>query len=302
MPDIKTYRILAGLAAVVIVIAAVFLAIRYCWRGTGDGAPDSENIPYSNDPTRLEQAFLSEKIGDYKLSIPEPSYENATIKTGHVFLYGRYLPPPYKVEIARNYFLLNGIPLDPRQAKDRNPGPKSTPSTRKLGINLIIIMDMMKKTDFHNKSEVEELVKKVKELDGVENVVPSKIPGSPCLEVKFKDDIGWWGIDAWPMPPGAERAKYFEPIINEKKSVENCLGKGKVLFWFSGGKFWEDRWLGEKIVSKVVAEIDEILRDTMPRPEQTARDFTRQRDQLKKLLPSLTHTEIMEIIANWKRK
>jgi hypothetical protein len=229
------YRVLGILAVAVVIAAVVFLVVTHEGASDknkdGDGNKDEDTSQTSGPVDRqerkgqdeesidekrrrwlkkYEEQFLSRKIEEFQIDIPEPSYKDANIKTGHVFLYGRYLPPPYRVEIVNDRLLLNGIELIPGlypKGGGCGVGGRVTPETRRAHQASLKINEMMSETDFDDERELNELLKRVKRLDAVVDARSDGV-GNRSLWVKFIDSPHWCEI-LWTgkEPTEEEKAK-----------------------------------------------------------------------------------------------
>jgi len=305
---------LTGIAALVIVIVLVFLVLTH--RETSDknisgnqpansqDREPGENVESTEEEklrrlNELNELFLSRKMEEFLLEVPEPSYEDAAIRRGQVFLYGQYLPPPYKVEIIGERLLLNDIPLEPGLWPTGGVTPKVTPEVRRAHETGLIIRKMMEETDFGNREQIDQLLQKVLALDAVESA---------------QIDVGgiWVRFRGLEMPilflrPRTDELTEQEQVIRDvenmrktKEHLEEYLKNDGVLFWFSRGRLWG--FMAVKDVPDIVRKINNILKKQRPKPDQTVDDFADEKRLLHELLPSLDSWHIAEIIVNWKRK
>lgn len=249
-----------------------------------------------------EEYLFSRKIKEYQFDVPEPCYENADIKTGQMFLYGQYLPPPYKVEIIDERLFLNGIPLVHGLRADIYSDVKVRPEIRASHEANVSIVKMMGQTDFDNKNEVDKLLTKIKKIDAVEDAMFDK---KRCrLRIKYKGIRIWNNIISGCQMKGLteeeKRKQFLASIRKTKERIEKRLRSNGVIFWFSKGRLWGG--MSAEEVRLLAKKIDEIFKKPKPTPQQTVGDFADERRQIKELTDRFSDPEILEIISNWKRR
>jgi hypothetical protein len=245
-----------------------------------------------------EKMRLAEKMYTYLIDIPEPSYEGAEITTGAVFLYGRYIPPPYSVEIDQDRRLhVNGISLIPRLHADVPAVQVPASVTEKCEADRRIAK-IWASADWSDAEEIADALAKTRNMDIVEDVRV----GERKIAIKYKGENSWGHMRFSGMPAVSEERKkeiHDDYVKRLRSDLVNCLNRGGVFFWFVSGQLWGG--MTAEGAQELASQIGRILQGERPAREDTVADHVEEREAIKKLTDRFNHSQIMAIIANWKR-
>ncbi len=244
---------------------------------------------------------MGEKFKKYRLYIPEPLYNGADIRKGTLILYGRYIAPPYRVQLVDYRLLVNGIPVSP---KIGGPGSIKVPEeTRRRHQACLLIAAMGGKTDFSDEKAVEALINRIRQIDVVEDV-RAGVGKSRRLQLKFKGKRYWESMGWCEAGIGLSKSEQKEMARKRLRDLRNMfeghLRIGDSVLWLTSSP--ECRIVASSEAASLTERINEALRKPAPEPDRRAREYADELDKLKALLPRLSHAELMQIIANWERK